>query len=187
MNFRYVIKTVLMISDTHTCIYIYTSFYIHMLMVSVIPCTNGSFMSVIGWSFQMITNVYPKYPINIFVRVLVKTLLWRHNGRPSISNHRQLHCLFRRIFRRVSKKIRKFCITGPLWGESAGDRWIPLTKGQQRGKCFHVRTSPYRVRFTFLKSSISWRSVTPSPLVSENTNILQCRITKCRGIQNYND
>ena len=22
------------------------------------------------------------------------------------------------------------CITGPLWGESTGDRWIPLTKGQ---------------------------------------------------------
>ena len=25
----------------------------------------------------------------------------------------------------------------PLWGESAGDRWIPHTKDQQRGKCFH--------------------------------------------------
>ena len=23
-----------------------------------------------------------------------------------------------------------FCITGPLWGESTGHRWIPLTKGQ---------------------------------------------------------
>ena len=24
-----------------------------------------------------------------------------------------------------------------LWGESTGDRWIPLTKGQRCGKCFH--------------------------------------------------
>ena len=24
----------------------------------------------------------------------------------------------------------------PLWGESTGDRWIPLTKGQERGNCF---------------------------------------------------
>ena len=24
----------------------------------------------------------------------------------------------------------------PLWGESTGDRWIPLTKGQWGGKCF---------------------------------------------------
>ena len=29
----------------------------------------------------------------------------------------------------------------PLWGISTGDRWIPLTKGQQRGKCFHLMTS----------------------------------------------
>ena len=26
----------------------------------------------------------------------------------------------------------------PLWGESTGHRWIPLTKGQWRGKCFHL-------------------------------------------------
>ena len=29
----------------------------------------------------------------------------------------------------------------PLWGEFTGDRWIPRTKGQWRGKCFHLVTS----------------------------------------------
>ena len=29
----------------------------------------------------------------------------------------------------------------PLWGEFTGDRWIPRTKGQQRGKYFHLMTS----------------------------------------------
>ena len=29
----------------------------------------------------------------------------------------------------------------PLWGEFTGDRWIPLTKGQWNGKCFHLMTS----------------------------------------------
>ena len=29
----------------------------------------------------------------------------------------------------------------PLWGEFTGDRWIPRTKGQQRGKSFHLMTS----------------------------------------------
>ena len=29
----------------------------------------------------------------------------------------------------------------PLWGEFTGDRWIPHTKGQGRGKCLHVITS----------------------------------------------
>ena len=30
-----------------------------------------------------------------------------------------------------------------LWGEFTGHRWIPRTKGQWRGKCFHLMTSPY--------------------------------------------
>ena len=29
----------------------------------------------------------------------------------------------------------------PLWGEFTGYRWIPLTKGQLRGKCLHLITS----------------------------------------------
>ena len=28
-----------------------------------------------------------------------------------------------------------------LWGESIADRWIPLTKGELRGKYFHLMTS----------------------------------------------
>ena len=31
----------------------------------------------------------------------------------------------------------------PLWGEFTGDRWIPCTKGQWRGKCFHLMTSSW--------------------------------------------
>ena len=29
----------------------------------------------------------------------------------------------------------------PLWGKSTGDQWIPITKGQWRGKCFHLMKS----------------------------------------------
>ena len=31
----------------------------------------------------------------------------------------------------------------PLWGEFTGDRWIPRTKGQWRGKSFHLMTSSW--------------------------------------------
>ena len=31
----------------------------------------------------------------------------------------------------------------PLWGEFTGDRWISRTKGQERGKCFHLMTSSH--------------------------------------------
>ena len=36
----------------------------------------------------------------------------------------------------------------PLWGEFTGDRWIPHTKGQWRGKCFHLMTSSYHTHST---------------------------------------
>ena len=31
----------------------------------------------------------------------------------------------------------------PWWGESTGDWWIPLTKGQLCGKCFHLMMSSW--------------------------------------------
>ena len=31
----------------------------------------------------------------------------------------------------------------PLWGEFTGYRWIPHTKGQKHGKCFHLMTSSW--------------------------------------------
>ena len=45
----------------------------------------------------------------------------------------------------------------PLWGKSTGDRWIPLTKGQWRRKCFHLITSSWVI--------ICWRE--KSKLIAE--------------------
>ena len=41
------------------------------------------------------------------------------------------------------KQNIKFPRDWPLCGESTDDRWIPLTKGQSRGKCFHLMTSSW--------------------------------------------
>ena len=71
------------------------------------------------------------------------TLQWRHNGRDRVSNHQPHDCLLNRLFRRRSKKTSKLRVTGPLCGEFTGDRWIPRTKGQQCGKCFHLMTSSW--------------------------------------------
>ena len=30
----------------------------------------------------------------------------------------------------ISLNYKKLRVTGPLWGESNGDQWIPLTEGQ---------------------------------------------------------
>ena len=40
------------------------------------------------------------------------TLLWRHNGDDSISNHQPHRCLLNRLFRRRSKKTSKLRVTG---------------------------------------------------------------------------
>ena len=42
------------------------------------------------------------------------------------------------------KEIVKALRHSPLRGEFTGDRWIPRTKGQWRGKCFHLTTSSCR-------------------------------------------
>ena len=67
------------------------------------------------------------------------TLQWWNNARGCVSNHRRIECLLKRLFRRRSKKTSKLRVT--LWGEFTGDRWIPCTKGQWRGKCFHLMAS----------------------------------------------
>ena len=58
----------------------------------------------------------------------VNNVLSRHGD----WNHRHIGCLFMLI----TKKTLRLCITGPLGGESADDRWIPLTKGQWCGMRF---------------------------------------------------
>ena len=42
----------------------------------------------------------------------------------------------------------------PLRGEFTGDRWIPRTKGQSRGKCFHLMTSSLSMPFLLLARTI---------------------------------
>ena len=69
-------------------------------------------------------------------------LQWRHNGWDSVSNHQPPDCLLNRLFRHRFKENIKAPCHWPLCGEFTGDRGIPRTKGQLRGKCFHLMTSP---------------------------------------------
>ena len=70
------------------------------------------------------------------------SLRWRHNDHDSVSNHQPHGCLLNRLFRRRSKKTSKLSVTGFVWGIHR-DRWIPRTKGQLRGKWFHLMTSSW--------------------------------------------
>ena len=50
---------------------------------------------------------------------LHNTLLWRHNGRDSVSNHQPHHYLINRLFKRRSKKASKLRVTGLCAGNSS--------------------------------------------------------------------
>ena len=94
-----------------------------------------------------------------FLLICQIALQWRHNERDGVSNHQPKDCLLNRLFRLRSLASRLFAEPfvqaqikeniriprhWPLCGEFTGDRWIPLIKGQQRGKCFHLMTSSWK-------------------------------------------
>ena len=58
------------------------------------------------------------------------------------SNYRQLDCLYNSFFSRLAPdKALKPRITGPLWGESNGNWWIPHIKGHhcvRRSMSWHI-------------------------------------------------
>ena len=55
-------------------------------------------------------------------------LQWRHNEHDGVSNHPPHIHLLNRLFRHRSKKTSKLRVTGLLWGEFSGDRWIPAQR-----------------------------------------------------------
>ena len=74
---------------------------------------------------------------------MAAALQWCHNERGGISNHQSHDCLLSCLFKEQIKENIKDLCHWPLWGEFTSDLWIPHTKGQQCGKCFHLMTSSW--------------------------------------------
>ena len=62
---------------------------------------------------------------NCSFTIYLLTLLWRHNGRGSVSNHQPHDCFLNRLFRRRSKKTSKLRVTGLCAGNSPGTGEFP--------------------------------------------------------------
>ena len=74
---------------------------------------------------------------SVFEIIITMTSRWAQRRLKST-----LSCLFAQPFVQAQiKEIIKAPRHWPMWGEPTGDRWIPLTKGQKRRKCFHLMTS----------------------------------------------
>ena len=63
------------------------------------------------------------------------TLQWRHNPRDGVAKSQASRWFTKRSVQAQIKENIKALRHWLLWGEFTGDRWIPLTIGQWRGKC----------------------------------------------------
>ena len=77
------------------------------------------------------------------VNVWRKPLQWRHNEHDGVSNHQHHGWLLNRLYKCRSKKTWKLRVIGLCAGNSPRNGEFPCTKGQQRGKCFHLMTSSW--------------------------------------------
>ena len=68
----------------------------------------------------------PHFPSDAYMRRKSLYFSYRSRGRPT------KQCQAKMSFNRVAGMMTSsnqniFCVTGPLWGESTGDQWIPVT------------------------------------------------------------
>ena len=96
------------------------------------------------------------FPFGIPSNIFIETLLWHHNGRDDVSNHKPHDCLLNRLFRRRSKKTSKLRVTGLCEGNS------PVT-GE-----FPAKRSVTQKMFTFNDVILNMRSVFPTNMLASN-------------------
>ena len=60
------------------------------------------------------------------------------------------------------------------------DRWIPRTKGQLRGKCFHLMTSSWNIWFRTVQSGRTFA-------VYSKAGAIWCNMIKCIELANINE
>ena len=110
--------------------------------------------------------------------VILRTVLWRHNEGDGVANRVSIVCSI--VCSCADQRKQQVPRHWPLWGEFTGDRWIPRTKGQWSGKCFHLMTSSwnglwfYSVFFSWLifesfflqsiSSLVLWHTSPPVPM-----------------------
>ena len=74
----------------------------------------------------------------------LSTLQWRHSEHDGVSIYQPHDCLPNRLFGYRSKKPQSSASRDFVRGIHR-ERWICRTKGQVRGKCFHLMTSSWNI------------------------------------------
>ena len=107
-----------------------------------------SSIGIISFDTHQICEVFLRILIRIVLRLWAsrflntlglaqKAIIMTSHKYNDCSNNRQRDCLFNILLMLTSMETSKLRIVVPLWEESTGDRWFPLTKGQYCIKRFH--------------------------------------------------
>ena len=101
---------------------------------------DSQYCQFIAHTVYSITHIQCCFSLTQAMVWMPHRLHWRHNDHDGVSNHQPHGCLLNRLFGRRSKKSSASLafVRG-----IHRDRWIPRTKGQLRGKCFHLMTSSW--------------------------------------------
>ena len=96
------------------------------------------------------------------IKMVPRNVRQLHHGLPTHYTHatwssRRLKSLASRLFTQefVQANTKGISNRWPLWGESTGDQYIHLTKGQWYGRHFHMMTSSWNYCYACLCDSSS--------------------------------
>ena len=96
--------------------------------------------------------------VNILALLLTMVILYHYNDvivGTVASQITSLTVVYSTVIQTQIKEDIKAPRHWPLWGEFTGDRWIPRTNGQYRGKCFQLMTSSCQLLNYFEKEKFT--------------------------------
>ena len=120
---------------------IYGLLYVHFDITSIFDSHYLTFTYV-----RRLLHRNANLPARIHCLVSIFTLHWRHNDHDGVSNHQPHGCLLNVYSDADQRKHQSSASLAFVWGIHR-DRWIPRTKGQLRGKCFHLMTSSWSTQY----------------------------------------
>ena len=111
------------------------------------------------WSQLHLTLPLPEL-YKIGPELVIIALQWRQNERRGVSNHRQIYCLFDRVFRRTLKKTSNLRVTGLCAGNP------PVTGGFPTQGASNADFFPIWWRHHVPADGLAYSGAKPSPRTS---------------------
>ena len=80
-------------------------------------------------------------------------------AKPCLLKRSQVHIIMILLYYDDVIKLKRFRVTGPLWGESTDHWWIPLHKGQWCGALCFLWSAPERTFEQTVDTPVIWDAI----------------------------